>query len=254
MNSIAETVVQHIGPVEPGPNWLIDSSARTYLGGQTIIHAGSVQDEWIAISSGAVCLVTKVAGTTRVAVAALWLGDVIGWKSPLAKVVAQYDVIALVDVVTINIPWRRLVEAPARGEGADTAQLSAQTDRRLQDQIFMRLAGNGFQRLVSVLATLAAALASSGPRRGYSLALPMAQACLGQLSGLSRRQTWIYLGQLAETGWVTTSRAKVTLDGLPAWLALMAEVEYRGLACIASAELCAALLTDLAGIRSGGVT
>ncbi|HEY4082074.1 MAG TPA: hypothetical protein VGM81_15390 [Burkholderiaceae bacterium] len=228
--------------------WMADATIKTYRRGQTIIEAGSELGEWVAISSGAACLMAKVAGSTNIAVAALWLGDVIGWNSPLGKLAARYEVNALVDVVTINIPRTELAVQPAAQERTDTALLHAATETRLQDQISMRLAGNGFQRLVSVLATLATALAPPLEREFMAerkLALPVAQSCIGQLSGLSRRQTWIYLGQLAEAGWVTTNRTKVVLEGLGPWLALMAEVETNGLACIATVELCAQTLERL---------
>jgi len=243
-------------PPEPTQAWMTDARVKTYRRGQTIIEAGSELGDWVAISSGAACLMAKVAGNSSVAVAALWLGDVIGWNSPLGKLAARYEVNALVDVVTISVPRSQLSASPDSHDRGDAALLHAATETRLQDQITMRLAGNGFQRLVSVLATLATALAPplSPPlsqRPSLSrLPLPVAQAFVGQLSGLSRRQTWIYLGQLTEAGWVSTTRTKVILEGLSSWLALMAEVEREGLACIATVELCSATLTQLGKARS----
>lgn len=227
--------------------WLKSADVRSYRRGQTIVKTGSELAEWVAISQGAACLVSKVATDTRVAVAALWLGDVIGWGSPLGKLASRYDVTALVDVTTINIPLGR-VPPPDPHRPSDTAQLCAATEARLQDQITMRLAGNGLQRLVSVLATLATALTSDNPeaQQAGSFALPISQACIGDLAGLSRRQAWILLGQLAEQGWLRTSKTKLTLEGLGSWLALMGEVEASGLDCIASAEQCAATLARLA--------
>lgn len=224
---------------------MAEARVKTYRRGQTIIEAGSELGEWVAISSGAACLMAKVAGSTDVAVAALWLGDVIGWNSPLGKLAARYEVNALVDVVTINIPRTELAVPSAAQDSEQTTLLHAATEARLQDQISMRLAGNGFQRLVSVLATLANALAPPRSLPEPRLSLPVAQSCIGQLSGLSRRQAWIYLGQLAEAGWVTTNRTKVVLEGLAPWLALMAEVEISGLGCIATVELCSATLARL---------
>jgi len=228
-------------------HWLAHGQVKTYRRGQRIIEAGTPLGDWVAISRGAAYLVSQVAPGTRVAVAALWLGDVIGWNSPLGKLAARYEVNALVDVVTINIPRTELTVQPAGQERADTALLHAATETRLQDQISMRLAGNGFQRLVSVLATLATALAPVERefRAERNLSLPVVQSCIGQLSGLSRRQTWIYLGQLAEAGWLTTNRTRVVLQGLDAWLKLMAEVETNGLACIATVELCSDTLSRL---------
>jgi hypothetical protein len=189
--------------------------------------------------------VSQVAPGTQVAVAALWLGDVIGGESPLGKLAARYDVTALVDVTTINIP---LAQAQAQPDAAPPLppgthdELYTATARRLQGQISMRLAGNGLQRLVSVMATLATALApeaeTPGGWQANRLSLPISQASIGQLSGLSRRQTWIYLGQLSGRGWVTTSRAKVTLEALGAWLDLMGEVERSGIECISTLEHC----------------
>ena len=237
--------------------WMADATVKTYRRGQTIIEAGSELGEWVAISSGAACLIAKVAGSTNIAVAALWLGDVIGWNSPLGKLAARYEVNALVDVVTINIPRTQLAATPTANKQAETALLHAATETRLQDQISMRLAGNGFQRLVSVLATLARALApppmptqQQSVRMERRLALPVAQSCIGQLSGLSRRQTWIYLGQLADVGWVTTSRSKVVLEGIGPWLELMAEVELNGLGCIATVELCSETLGRLGNVHA----
>lgn len=186
-------------PVDP---WLAQGKLKTYRRGQRIIEAGSSQDEWIAISRGAAYLVSQVAPGTRVAVAALWLGDVIGGASPLGKLAARYDVTALVDVTTIHLP---LAPLPP-----DAALLPAEM-----------------------------------------LALPISQACIGQLSGLSRRQAWIYLGQLGRIGWVTTARSKVTLEGLSAWLALMAEVEASGIECIATLAQCDATLLRLTARKLG---
>ncbi|MET0519730.1 MAG: hypothetical protein ABW005_12975 [Burkholderiaceae bacterium] len=244
-------------PAEPATaQWIAQGQVRTYRRGQKIIEAGSVLDDWIAISEGAACLVSRVAADTRVAVAALWLGDVIGRDSPLGKLAARYDVTALVEVKTIHIPLAPPTARDAQHHRSDdTAHLYAATATRLQEQISMRLAGNGLQRLVSVLATLAAALSpgiDAGRRLHDSLALPIAQSRIGELSGLSRRQTWIYLGQLAELGWTRTARTKVTLEGLSAWLALMAEVERRGLECIATPEQCADTLAGLARLASLG--
>lgn len=233
-------------------HWLTSGQVKTYRRGQTIIEAGTPLGDWIAISEGAAFLAARVAADTRVAVAALWLGDVIGAGSPLGQLAARYDVTALVDVTTIHIPLTRVRDRDEPRRSAETGELYAATAERLQDQITMRLAGNGLQRLVSVLATLATALSSSAQRRGgatTSLGLPVSQACIGQLSGLSRRQTWIYLGQLAERGWCGTSRTKVTLEGLQAWLGLMAEVETRGLECIATPAQCDETLSSLAASR-----
>jgi len=223
--------------------WLAKGKLKTYRRGQRIIEAGTSQNEWVAISRGAACLVSQVAPGTQVAVAALWLGDVIGGESPLGKLAARYDVTALVDVTTINIPLAQAQPdaAPPLPPGTHD-ELYTATARRLQGQISMRLAGNGLQRLVSVMATLATALApEAGTPGGWQanrLSLPISQASIGQLSGLSRRQTWIYLGQLSGRGWVTTSRAKVTLEALGAWLDLMGEVERSGIECISTLEHC----------------
>lgn len=237
-------------PVDP---WLAQGKLKTYRRGQRIIEAGSSQDEWIAISRGAAYLVSQVAPGTRVAVAALWLGDVIGGASPLGKLAARYDVTALVDVTTIHLPLAPLPPdaAPLPAEVHD--ELYTATASRLQGQISMRLAGNGLQRLVSVMATLATALApdAGSTRTADRLALPISQACIGQLSGLSRRQAWIYLGQLGRIGWVTTARSKVTLEGRGAWLALMAEVESSGIECIATLSQCDATLLRLTARRLG---
>lgn len=243
-DNVTVAVPMQLGHLQP---WMSGARVKTYRRGQTIIEAGSQHDEWVAISSGAACLLAKAASDTSVAVAALWLGDVIGWNSPLGRLSARYDVNALVDVVTINVP-KTQVAAPQGGQFLQhTALLHAATEDRLQSQISKRLAGNGFQRLVSVLAMLAAALAPPAERRrlGTGVPLPVSQACIGQLSGLSRRQTWIYLGQLASAGWVTTSRTKVVLQGLRAWLDLMDEVERKGMSCIDSVAACSATMTGL---------
>jgi len=225
-------------------HWLAHGQVKTYRRGQRIIEAGTPLGDWVAISRGAAYLVSQVAPGTRVAVAALWLGDVIGGESPLGKLAARYDVTALVDVTTINIPLAH-VQADDTAQ-PETGQLYSATASRLHGQISMRLAGNGLQRLVSVMATLATALAPDArARHADRLALPIAQACIGQLSGLSRRQTWIYLGQLSHHGWVATSRSKVTLEGLTAWLALMQEVETAGIECIATLAQCDATLLRL---------
>lgn len=241
-------------PQHADDHWLSTGQLKTYRRGQRIIEAGSELGDWVAISRGAACLVAPVAPGTQVAVAALWLGDVIGGESPLGKLAARYDVTALVDVTTINIPLRQIQADGAQPRGAATDELYTATASRLHGQISMRLAGNGLQRLVSVMATLAAALAPPPPaRRADRLALPIAQALIGELSGLSRRQAWIYLGQLGRHGWVVTARSKVTLEGLPAWLALMTEVEAQGIDCIATIEQCHATLLRLSARAVAGL-
>lgn len=233
-------------PPDTPDHWLANGQLKTYRRGQRIIEAGSPLGDWVAISRGAAYLVSQVAPGTRVAVAALWLGDVIGGESPLGKLAARYDVTALVDVTTINIPLEQIQSDTAPPRAAETGELYTATASRLHGQISMRLAGNGLQRLVSVMATLATALApDESTRHADRLALPISQACIGQLSGLSRRQTWIYLGQLGQHGWIVTSRSKVTLEGLRAWLALMSEVDAAGIECIATLERCHATLLRL---------
>lgn len=210
--------------------WLAKGQVKRFKPGQRIIESGAALGHWVAISRGTAYLVSHVAPGTSVAVAALWLGDVIGGESPLGKLAARYDVTALVEVTTINIP---LAHVPSSEEQSHTSQLYTATASRLQNQISMRLAGNGLQRLVSVMATLAAALAADKPALvANTFALPVTQSAIGQLSGLSRRQTWIYLGQLSQKGWVETARSTVTLAGIGAWLALMREVENAGIECI----------------------
>ena len=209
--------------------------------------------EWIAISRGAAGVQSNVAARTTVAVAALWLGDVIGWGSPLGKRTALYDITAIVDTATINISPSRLVGQSLDACDADSAALYAATAARIQAQVAMRLAGNGIQRLVSVLTTLAQALTPTlNHRQAQRLSLPVAQACLGALAGLSRRQTWIYLGQLAEAGWVETGRTKVTLLGLRAWLALPAVVIVNGLECIDSVGAASETLSRLTVMGAQG--
>jgi CRP-like cAMP-binding protein len=205
---------------------------RRYRKGETVIHAGSEIHEWIAISRGAVCLSTAVAADAKVAVAILWFGDVVGCGSPLGKSVAGYDVNALVDVETVAIP-RSTHAADATGEAT---HLYTSTAARMNRQIAMRLAGNGPQRFVSVLATLGAALIQR-PTRAHqplALAVPIGQACLGQLAGLSRKQVWIYLGELAQAGWIRTSRTRIDLLNVSCWLLLQGEVERRGLSSIST--------------------
>ncbi|MFT7774775.1 Crp/Fnr family transcriptional regulator [Roseateles sp.] len=239
-------------PPDTTDSWLSTGQLKTYRRGQRIIEAGSPQGDWVAISRGAAYLVSQVAPGTRVAVAALWLGDVIGGESPLGKLAARYDVTALVDVTTINIPLEQIQGDGTPPRAAETGELYNATASRLHGQISMRLAGNGLQRLVSVMATLATALApDQRARHADRLALPISQACIGQLSGLSRRQTWIYLGQLGRHGWIVTSRSKVTLEGLSAWLALMGEVDAAGIECIATLQRCDATLLRLSARALG---
>ena len=236
-------------------DWITEAQTSRYPKGTLIIHAGSATEDWIAIESGAVSLCARVAGT-RVAVATLWRGDLLGWSSPLGKDLARFDVRAMGEVTTLRLPAER---AAALFAPQEHARFVAATEERLQEQIFLRLAGNGLQRLVSVLATLATALTASKAEglRSHaptSLALPLVQGCLGELSGLSRRQTWIYLGQLAQAGWASTARTRLLLEGLDAWLALPAEIAGEGLSCIATLEQCVATLERLSQRRWRGAS
>jgi len=226
-------------------HWLDHAIETRFRRGQPIVRAGGALADWMAIRQGAVSLHIKVAAGTDVGVALLWGGDVIGWCSPLGQDQAGYDVTALSDVVLLSVPADTL---RAAGDGAcggrhDNTRLHAATAQRMQEQLALRLAGSGFQRLVNVLATCAAAFAPAGVGgRVLHLGLPVSQAFMGQLAGLSRRQTWIYLGQLAQAGWVRTTRTQVVLESPAAWLSLPAHVEREGLACISTADDCSATL------------
>ena len=217
--------------------------ALNFRSGQTIVLAGSVPTDWVAIRSGAVCLSSIVASRTRVATAILWTGDVIGSVSPVSGTVAHYEVTALVDVVAVSVPALKIRAGTSMVFLDEAMALQATTAARLQRQIAMRLAGNGVQRLVNVIATLATALAPDVAHLPTRLALPISQHQLGQLSGLSRRQTWIYLDQLTTAGWVTTARSKIYVEGLAAWLALQAAVDRNGLDSISTIERCEGTLS-----------
>ncbi|WP_457333313.1 Crp/Fnr family transcriptional regulator [Rhizobacter sp. P5_C2] len=240
-------------------HWIDEAVEQVFRRGQAIVRAGGELADWMAIRQGAVSLHIRVAAGTEVGVAVLWGGDVIGWGSPLGQDRALYDVTALIDVVAVKVPVatvRAARDAGDRGPGDDIGRLHSATALRMQEQLALRLAGSGFQRLVNVLATFAAAFAPTQGARGLHIGLPVSQAFMGQLAGLSRRQTWIYLGQLADAGWVRTERAQVMLEAPAAWLQLPAHVEREGLECIATADDCSATLGLLclaaASGRSGG--
>jgi len=239
-------------------HWIDDAVEQVFRRGQAIVRAGGELADWMAIRQGAVSLHIRVAAGTEVGVAVLWGGDVIGWGSPLGQDRALYDVTALIDVVAVKVPAatvRAARDAGDRGPGDDIGRLHSATALRMQEQLALRLAGSGFQRLVNVLATFAAAFAPTQARaRGLHIGLPVSQAFMGQLAGLSRRQTWIYLGQLADAGWVRTERAQVMLEAPAAWLQLPAHVEREGLECIATAEDCSATLGLLCLAAASGRT
>ena len=218
-------------PGTPGVN-LLHAHTRRFRKGETIIHAGSEVHEWIAISKGVVFVSSAAAAGTKVAVATLWSGDIVGRGSPLGASVASYDVQALVDVETIALSGA----GPRASAPEDLVDLYTATAARLNRQIAVRLAGNGPQRLVSALATLGSALFHGrvSTHHAQSLPIPVGQAFVGQLSGLSRRQVWTYIGKFSEAGWIQTSRTSVTLQNVSAWLAIHGEVNARGLRCIAT--------------------
>jgi len=227
-------------------HWIDEAVEQVFRRGQAIVRAGGELADWMAIRHGAVSLHIRVAAGTEVGVAVLWGGDVIGWGSPLGQERALYDVTALIDVVALKVPVATVRAARDAGErsgpGDDIGRLHSATALRMQEQLALRLAGSGFQRLVNVLATFAAAFAPTQGARAPHIGLPVSQAFMGQLAGLSRRQTWIYLGQLADAGWVRTERAQVMLEVPAAWLQLPAHVEREGLECIATAGECSATL------------
>ena len=224
----------------PSPqDWMLKAQVRKYRKGETIVRAGSAIHELIAITSGAAYVAVRVAAQAKAAIAALWFGDVVGAESILGRSVALYDVTALVDVVTIVLP------AAAEGAGSNYLHLYAATAARLNRQIAMRVAGNGPQRLMTVLATLGSAFTAGGARVHRLQALPIGQTCLGELAGLSRRQVWVYLGQLANAGWVRTSRTGVILQDFSCWQALEGAVELRGLECIATIDAAITTLSNL---------
>lgn len=215
---------------------------RAYRKGERIVRAGSVMQEWIAISGGTASVKAVAAANAKVAVAVLWFGDIVGWRSPIGQSVAEYDVYALADVETVILPGG----VGTAHNPCETAHLYTATASRLNRQIAMRLAGNGPQRLMSVLATLGESF-SSGRHSHHTQAVPVARTCLGQLAGLSRRQIWVYLAQLARAGWVETSHTRVVLQDFSSWRALRSEVERRGPECTSTIERAVETLSDVAG-------
>lgn len=236
-------------------SWLKLATVQHYGRGQAIIEAGQPLQQWMAIREGATRLSSRPHGRGEngddVPVAILWFGDVIGWTSPVGKELARYEVTALTAVSTLTIPKEGIGITGSAEQlcKADVFQLYAATATRIQDQVSLRLSGNGLQRLVGVLATLAMAAAGAAgqaaARRSGGLHLPMAQALIGSFAGLARRQTWVYLQQLAEAGWVSTGHSKLILEAAPAWLQLLAEVERSGLDCIATVDACNTTLSRL---------
>jgi CRP-like cAMP-binding protein len=214
--------------------WNRDVQTRKYRKGETIIRAGDEVSDWVAIHRGATYVETLVSAHVKVPVATLWAGDVLGYGSPLGRGTSSYEVTALAEVETIAVP----IYPPSHLETSEALNLYAATAARLNRQIATRLAGNGPQRLISVLATLGDAFAQGNARvhQAYAIGIPVAQARLGQLAGLSRRQVWIHLGELANGGWIQTTRTRVILLGLPSWLQLRNEIELRGLACVTTIE------------------
>jgi len=249
-----EMIGSLIGPARSGADeidsathWLSRGRVKKYRRGQPIIEIGQPLDEWIVLSKGAACCSARTGGSSTVVVGTLWLGDVIGAVSPLGHHVARFGVTALVDVTTLQLPSSQLASADAAAGAKETGDLYLATAERLQSQIARRLAGNGLQRLVSVLGILAEALHPVARAYGATsnLIMPVSQTRLGALAGLSRRQCWIYLGHLRERGWVVPNRSSVALEFLPAWLRLNAVVEREGMDCIGTMDKCDATLKSI---------
>lgn len=237
-----------LGQTTVPARWLDQATIRHHRKGALVLRAGSILSDWIAISAGCVRIDSIVAADTKVAFATLWAGDVIGRRSPIGTSIAHHDVVALVDTTTLAMP-AVAANWPQQGDERDdeTEQLNLASAARLHRQVSMRLAGNGMQNLVRVLATLAQALAPIGSHDAIDrVALPVPQAIIGELAGISRRQAWIYLGQLAEAGWVETARTRITLLGAPAWLRLLGMLESRGLDGIATIDKSIELLGGIA--------
>lgn len=240
-----------LAPSLESGRWLEGATIRHHRKGERIVRAGAALREWIALAAGCVRVDAIVAAEAKVAVATLWSGDVIGRRSPIGSTVALYDVVAQVETTTITlaVPAPHAAAAHDDERHDEMEQLQLASASRLHRQIALRLAGNGMQNLVRVLATLAQALtpaAAGGRDTNERIALPLSQAAVGELSGISRRQAWIYLGQLAEAGWVETSRTRITLLGASAWLELLTTLESRGFDAIASIERSIAMLGEIA--------
>lgn len=233
--------------------WLDRATTRVHRRGERLVRAGAALDDWVALASGAVRVDAVTTTGHRLAVAALWAGDVIGRCSPLGSSVALYDAVALTDATTLVIRGTELArEACDRADDARLERFHIASEARLARQISMRLAGNGLQNLVRVLATLARALThGSGERLAVDrIELPVSQSLLGEMSGISRRQAWIYLGRLAEAGWLQTARAAIVLVGASAWLRLLPTLESQGLGCVETIDRSVDLLGSLALSRT----
>jgi CRP-like cAMP-binding protein len=219
----------------PDSHWISEGKVQRFRKGDLLVPADTPLDDWLAISHGVVCLSASVSVSESVTVGALWAGDVIGADSPVGQARARYDVRALVDGLVLRIPMGVFETADMRQALRETRDLRAATSERLQRQTWMRLAGNGLQRLMGVLSTLA--LAIGGADVG-SVSLRVTQSMIGELAGLSRRQVWIYLGQLAEHGWCRTDRTRLVLEHVEAWRSLPATVARNGLGDTSTIERC----------------
>lgn len=217
---------------------------RRHERGETLDLNAASEADWIMIHAGAVVLSSRIGQETSIPTAVLWRGDVIGALSPVGARVSRYDVSTLVETTLLHVP-KALID---KNDWRDCEALVHDTADRIQEQIAIRLAGDGLQRLMGVLGVLARALHPRDPftRSASGLSLPVKQGELAEFAGLSRRQVWIYLGRLAELGWVQTSRTSVTLTGSAAWFRLVPELRSRGLDCIATIEGCDETLARLA--------
>ena len=204
------------------------------------MRAGDTLDDWVVLASGAVRIDAAITPGRRLAVAALWSGDVIGCGSPLGSSVALYDAIALSDTTTLLMAGNLLCDSRERAGDAQLDELHLASESRLLRQISMRLAGNGMQNVARVIATLARAFAAiPSERLAFDrISLPVSQSLIGEMSGISRRQAWIYLGQFAEAGWLQTARGGIVLTGASAWLELQATLESQGLECVETIGRC----------------
>lgn len=200
------------------------TATRNLLAAEAIWRRGDVEQPWTYIVSGLVCASLPGEDGAFNAVNAYGPGSWVGEACLVNGQASALEYVCVNPTVALQVPLERARELLATDIDfcRYIARLAAWRSEHRADQLALMGNGSPPLRVTFGLALLAEALQSGSspqPRTeaGDTLQLPLKQALLAGMFGVSRGMFSFYVQQLAAIGWVRVNYSLVQLLGLGKW-------------------------------------
>ena len=199
-------------------------AGSSYAVDDVIWPKGVVNQPWSYIFTGLVCGCIPIDNNAYQAVCIYGPGAWIGENAILKKDPSELEYVCLTDVRAMHVPFEIALETFT--QEADYARyighLAASRSQLKGELLNLMRVGSPAQRVVCSLALHAESLLRNAPptTRHFSethLDLPLKQALLASMCGVSRSVFSLYIKQLAEAGWCTLHYANVSLLRPKTW-------------------------------------